>query len=217
LHDDDHARSSTTPTSIGNNLPPAVVMDLDETVLDNGTLQSHLYLNGINYSDPEFARFVSENYDTIRLVPGAKDFIHRTESLGVTVVYITNRMESIREATVKTLGQWDVNTAGLESADSGRLLMQTGKESAKKPRRDVVRAKYNVIAYFGDQLGDFSDEFAPSHDATAEARVEDAYKYHALWGSRWFVLPNPVYGQWQMVLHGEPAQYLRRAKEDADK
>ena len=32
----------------------------------------------------------------------------------------------------------------------------------------------------------------------------------AMWGRRWFILPNPVYGQWQGVLRGDPAQYLRR-------
>jgi len=32
-----------------------------------------------------------------------------------------------------------------------------------------------------------------------------------MWGTRWFVLPNPVYGQWQQVLRGAPEQYLRRA------
>jgi 5'-nucleotidase (lipoprotein e(P4) family) len=217
MHHDDHSQSPTTQTSTGNNLPSAVVMDLDETVLDNATLQSHLYLNGIDYSETEFNRFVTDNFDSIRLVPGAEEFIRRAESLGITVVYITNRAESIRGATVKTLAQWGVSTTGLESAESTRLLMQTSKDSAKKPRRDLVRAKYNVIAYFGDQLGDFSDEFALSPNTTAEGRVEDAYNYQALWGTRWFVLPNPVYGQWQMVLSGDPAQYLRRAKEDTDK
>jgi acid phosphatase len=193
-------------------LPPAVVMDLDETVLDNGTFQSYLYDTGQNYTDDVWNSFISEHWASIRLLPGAKEFIARAEALGITVVYITNREEVLRQSTIKTLNQWGVNTEGLDDAATLRLVVQKHGESLKKPRRDLVRAKYSVLAYFGDQLGDFSDEFAPNHDNTAEARREAAYEYRRLWGTRWFVLPNPVYGQYQQVLRGDAAQYLRRAE-----
>ncbi len=161
--------------------PPAVVMDLDETVLDNGTYQTYLYDNGLNYKDDNWNSFISEHWASIRLVPGAKEFIARAESLGITVVYITNREEPLREATIKTMKQWGVNTDGMDDPASLRLIVQNHGESIKKPRRDLARAKYNVLAYFGDQLGDFSDEFAPNHDNTAQARREAAYEYQPLW------------------------------------
>ena len=193
--------------------PPAVVMDLDETVLDNGTYQTYLYDTGQNYSDDNWNKFISEHWASVRMVPGAKEFIGRAESLGITVVYITNREEPLREATIKTLSQWGVNTQGLDDASSVRLMVQKHGESIKKPRRDIARANYSVLAYFGDQLGDFSDEFAPNHDNTPEARREAVYEYRTLWGTRWFVLPNPVYGQWQQVLRGaDPEHFLRRAE-----
>jgi 5'-nucleotidase (lipoprotein e(P4) family) len=193
--------------------PPAVVMDLDETVLDNGTYQTYLYDSGQNYSDDNWNKFIAEHWESIRLLPGAKEFIARAESLGITVTYITNREEPLREATIKTMKQWGVNTEGMDDPESLRLITQKHGESIKKPRRDLVRAKYNVLAYFGDQLGDFSDEFAPNHDNTAGARREAVYEYQALWGTRWFVLPNPVYGQWQQVLRGaDPEHFLRRAE-----
>jgi 5'-nucleotidase (lipoprotein e(P4) family) len=193
------------------NRPLAVVMDLDETVLDNATFQTYLYDSGQNYSDDIFDKFVSDNRKSIRLVPGAKDFINLAESLGVTVSYITNRDEPLRQATIDTLAQWGVNVQGLDDVKGVRLLLATRGESVKKPRRDLVRAKYHVLQLFGDQLGDFSDEFAANHDNTAAARREAVYEYQSLWGTRWFVFPNPVYGQWQSVLRGEPEQYLRRA------
>jgi len=192
--------------------PPAVVMDLDETVLDNGTFQTYLYDTGQNYSDDRWTKFMFEHWASVRLLPGAKEFIERAESLGITVIYITNREESLREVTIKTLKQWGVNTEGMDDASGLRLMVQNDGESIKKPRRDLARAKYNVLAYFGDQLGDFSDEFAPNHDNTPEARRETAYEYRQLWGTRWFVLPNPMYGQFQQVLRGEPEHYLRRAE-----
>ena len=206
LHAEQARQAADLPT-----LPPAVIMDLDETVLDNATFQTYLYDSGQNYSDDVFIKFVSDNRKSIRLVPGAKDFIDQAEALGVTVSYITNREEPLRQATIETLAQWGVNVRGLDDPKGVRLLLAAHGESIKKPRRDLVRAKYHVLALFGDQLGDFSDEFAANHDNTAAARREAAYEYRALWGTRWFVFPNPVYGQWQSVLRGEPEQYLRRA------
>ncbi|HTQ40381.1 MAG TPA: HAD family acid phosphatase [Pirellulales bacterium] len=192
-------------------MPPAVVMDLDETVLDNGTFASYLYTSGQNYTDDAWLKFQNEHWSSVRMVPGAKEFIARAESLGLTVIYITNREEPLREVTIKILSQWGVNTQGLDDVAGVRLLMQKHGESIKKPRRDIARSKYHVLAYFGDQLGDFSDEFAPNHDNTAEARREAAYEYRRLWGTRWFVLPNPSYGQYQQVLRGDAEQYLRQA------
>ncbi len=193
-------------------LPPAVVMDLDETVLDNGTYQTFLYLTGKDHSTELFSQFVTDNRASIRLVPGAKDFIARVESLGVPVVYITNRPEGLRDVTIATLGQWGVNTKGLEDPANLWLLLEVGGESSKTARRDLVRAKYRIIALVGDQLGDFADEFNPGKDNTPRARSESVYEYRPMWGTRWFILPNPVYGQWQGVLRGDPAQYLRRAE-----
>jgi acid phosphatase len=206
LHAEQARQAADLPT-----LPPAVIMDLDETVLDNATFQTFLYDSGQNYADDLFIKFVSDNRKSIRLVPGAKDFIDHAEALGVTVSYITNREEPLRQATIETLAQWGINVRGLDDPKGVRLLLAAHGESIKKPRRDLVRAKYHVLELFGDQLGDFSDEFAANHDNTAAARREAAYEYRALWGTRWFVFPNPVYGQWQSVLRGESEQYLRRA------
>jgi acid phosphatase len=120
----------------------------------------------------------------------------------------------LRQATIDSLAQGGVNVKGLEDPAGLRLLTQRHGESIKKPRRDLVRSKYHVLAYFGDQLGDFSDEFTANNGNTAASRVDlAANKYRQLWGTRWFVLPNPVYGQWQVVLlkAGNPQQFLRRA------
>jgi 5'-nucleotidase (lipoprotein e(P4) family) len=190
--------------------PPAVIMDLDETVLDNATYQSYLYLTGQDFTAENFCDFVSNQHDSIRIVPGAKQFIERVEGLGLAVVYITDRPDKIRQATVDTLAQWGINTGGLEDTKSLRLLMSNG-EPSKTSRRDAVRAKYRILALVGDQLGDFSDEFNPK-EGTAEARREAVIEARKMWGSKWFILPQPVYGQWQRVLTGEPEQYLRRAK-----
>jgi acid phosphatase len=34
-----------------------------------------------------------------------------------------------------------------------------------------------------------------------DKRIEEARKYHDRFGSKWFLLPNPVYGSWESVLY----------------
>src|SRR5205085_6456645 len=128
------------------------------------------------------------------------------------VIYITNRPDALRDVTIETLAQWGINTQGLDDASGCRLLLETNGESSKTARRDLVRAKYKVLALVGDQLSDFADEFSPRKDNTVVARQNTVYEYKSMWGSRWFILPNPMYGAYQGVLRGEPEQYLRRAK-----
>lgn len=191
-------------------LPPCIVMDLDETVLDNGTYQTFLYDSGKNHSTALFTEFVTEQKTSIRLLPGAGEFIRKAESLGFTVVYLTNRPEAVREATIETLAQCGVNVEGLKDPDGIRLLMKRN-DSNKTPRRNQIREQYTIVALFGDQLTDFADEFAYEKDASPESLRAAVREYRRLWGKEWFILPNPTYGDWQLVLKGELADHLRRA------
>jgi predicted secreted acid phosphatase len=73
--------------------------------------------------------------------------------------------------------------------------------------------------YFGDSLRDFSESFAAPRlpaDAGPEsylkaiarraAQVDDASCH---WGVDWFVLPNPVYGEWEKLIGRSPHAVLR--------
>ncbi len=185
-----------------------MIMDLDETVLDNSAYETYLYDTGQNFTNESFSKFMTNHCDEVRLVPGAKDFIDRAEALGVTVVYITDRPEEIRKPTIETLSLWGIDMKGTDDTDS-RLLMAQKGEANKTRRRDVARGKYSVLMVVGDQLGDFTDEFNP-RDGTIASRREAVYEARGKWGANWFILPQPVYGQWQKLLQGDPAQYLRR-------
>jgi 5'-nucleotidase (lipoprotein e(P4) family) len=197
-------------SSASHGLPPAVILDLDETTIDNGTYETFLYDSGQDFTPANFNQFVTDHKSSIRMVPGAKEFIERMESLGVTVMYNTNRPESLRKITIETLAQWGINTKGMGDPATCRLLLQT-KEASKEARRSAVAAKYRVLALFGDQLIDFSDEFIPPAVNTLKARREAVHKNRQLFGKLWFVLPNPVYGNWQNFVKDNPMQYLLRA------
>ena len=197
-------------------LRPAVVMDLDMTVLDVSSFQTFLYENGIKYTPQLWDEFERGGVDDLLLVPGAKDFIDRAEGLGVTVVYLSNRNERNQEWTVAGLERLGLDTTSI----SERIYLKPeGGSSDKSPRRDAVSARFNVLMCLGDNLRDFSEVFAPaklSADATIEdhlaaiaersAAVDDAACH---WGIDWFVLPNPIYGEWEKLVSEVPEETLR--------
>lgn len=192
---------------------PAVVMDLDETVLDNGAFQSYLDRENLEYSDTLWERYESGYPQEVRLVPGAKAFIERAEAMGVAVVYISNRLTRYSNSTIEALKRLGLNLDGIQD----RLLLKESS-SDKTSRRELAKAKFNVVMLVGDNLRDFSEEFvAPKLDykdagnraqgiADRIARVDaNAHRF----GSEWIVLPNPVYGEWQKPLGPNARQNLR--------
>ncbi len=197
---------------------PAVVMDLDETVLANSAFEVFLYENNLEHTPNLWEEYEAHHPGDVRLVPGAKQFIKMAEALGVTVIFISNRSELHRQATADALGRLEINTAGL---DDRLYLRQTNGPSGKAARWQVVRAKYNVLMFFGDNLLDFSEIFAAqklSNNATSEDYLEAIQRRASLvdaadchWGVDWFVVPNPMYGEWEKLIRPDPKAVLHSA------
>lgn len=185
----------------GSDKPLAVVMDLDETVIDNSAFQTRLYRDGETYSSQAWQSFVQRQSEStnVKEVPGAVSFINKMKTLGITVVFISNRNQSDTEPTLKTLAKLGIDTTGLDDLSTGRLLLRTDT-SSKIERRRTTEERFHVIAYFGDNLSDFAGEFEDTVAKTAEGRREEAERVRARWGAEWFVLPNPTYGDYLGVL-----------------
>ncbi len=193
---------------------PAVVMDLDETVLDNSAYESYLYESGRENSQERWLAYERDYPDRVALVPGAKPFIEKAEALGATLVYISNRAEKYRAATIQALRHVGINVDCIED----RLYLRTDTPN-KAPRREAVAAKYNVLLYFGDNLRDFSEQFAAmkltgnegasGYRKAIQSRLErvDTAAFH--FGESWFILPNPVYGEWESLIGDDPLGRLR--------
>lgn len=169
----------------------AVITDIDETFLDNSPNSVHQALSGKDYEEASWNAWCElADADT---VGGAVDFFRHAADRGVEVFYISNRNESNRSGTLKNLRRY-----GLPYADNDHLLLRTNT-SNKDERRAAVLKDYEVIIYLGDNLGDFSHLF----DSNSEAE-----RKHALWkfkreiGSRFIVLPNPNYGNWEKAMNG---------------
>ena len=209
-----YVRGAVKTPSAGNaSKPPAVVMDLDETVLDTSGYSVYLLSKGLKHHEAHWLAWNQQHLDQIGLIPGAKQFIKGVESEGVHVVFVSNRQDAGRDDTMQILHKFDLATqAALDNPNGTKLLMRK-QTSSKQGRRDIVNERYTVIALLGDNLNDFSDDFrSPAVDSIDERR-EMVRKHAADWGSRWYVLPNPIYGYWTGYIDWEKTeQYFQRPK-----
>lgn len=202
----------TVPAS---GLPPAVIVDVDETVLDNSPYQARLVRDGAQYDEVSWDAWVREQ--KARPVPGALEFARYASARGVTIVYISNRAEHLGAPTLANL-----RAVGFPAKDDSVFLglgtfvegcEQEGSE--KRCRRELAGRRYRILMQFGDQLGDFAQIVANTPQDRAAL-----YDRHAAWfGQRWWVLPNPSYGSWEPALFNnawsEPLESRRARKREA--
>ena len=170
--------------------PFAIVTDIDETVLDNSPYQVHQALKRAEYSDSSWVEWTSRiECDTI---PGALSFLRYAKNKGVSVFYITNRLEKERAATLKDLQRW-----GFPDATDGHLTMKT-TTSGKEIRRKRVSEEHEILLLIGDNLSDFSAIFDKK---PLEERNLQVKNNAIMFGSRFIVLPNPMYGDWEGAMY----------------
>ena len=174
---------------------PAIIIDVDETVLDNSSFQSRTILSGLSYPNG-WAKWVNESKATA--VEGVYKFLHYANESEVKIFYVTNRLESFREPTIRNL-----KSLGLPFDDSLNSLIMREDEDVrdKTERRKNIAENYRIVLLLGDQLTDFI--------STKEAyvfhsdRKKLANKYSDMWGSKWFMITNPTYGRWELSIYNE--------------
>lgn len=174
------------------NLPPAIILDLDETVFDNSVFQARLTAANKNYSEEAWSGWVSEVRAGI--VPGARAFLNMAHANGVALFYVTNRTCDASRADDPTVRMINVLHIPLSS---GRLLCK-GDPSDKSPRRTQIANRFRVLLLIGDDLNDFVT--LPKEQSTVEGRADAVSAYERYWGDRWFLLPNPSYGSWERAV-----------------
>ena len=184
-------------------LPPAVIVDVDETVLDNSAFEARLALAEKDYNLPMWNRWVAEA--EARAVPGAQEFIRHASDKGVKVFFLTNRNIKNEHHTVRNLR----DRFGPEISDEQVLSKneETGWTSNKSSRRAYVAETHRILLLVGDDFNDFTY----LGNASPARRVEVAREYSEHWGTRWIILPNPLYGHWEQALYG----YDRSMEDDA--
>lgn len=189
-----------------NGKPNCIIVDADETVLDNSAFQGHELKKGVSYVQRDWTEWTAlAQADT---VPGALSFLKFAAAKHVEVFYVTNREEADHVGTLKNLQRF-----GFPNADEAHLLLKT-TTSDKEQRRQKIAEKYNVLLLCGDNLSDFSNIFYREGKNTKE-QVDLMQNQ---FGKRFIVLPNPMYGDWEKLLYSnEKVNETERAKQRLDK
>ena len=193
-------------------LPPAVILDVDETALDNSPHQGRLILGDTVFNWTAWDQWVKE--ELAEQVPGALQFCQYAAHQGVTVFYVTNRRDHLREATRNNLRK-----IGFPLADDRETLFTRGDDSNKGSRRAASAKQFRILLLLGDNTADFAPGF---RGAGIDERTALAEQYADWWGRRWIMLPNPMYGSWEEALPGfdysqsrsERVRAKRRALQD---
>jgi len=169
----------------GRTKPAAVAIDIDETLLDNSPFQGWQVFEKKEYNDEDWLRWVE--LARAEPLPGAVDFTRYADSLGVEVFYVSNRAVQEMGPTIENM-----SALGFVNADSTHMLLKEST-SSKVARRAMIEMDYEIILLVGDNLADhsgFYEKRGPDHGFSA---VDADRK---LFGTRYIVLPNPMYGNW---------------------
>jgi 5'-nucleotidase (lipoprotein e(P4) family) len=185
-----HAASEATAHAVTGKARDswAVVLDADETVLDNSVFQRDLSRGTAPFSEEMWATFVRQR--SAVAVPGAKAFLDRVKELGGRIAIVTNRFARLCEDTKENFRiqalPFDVILCRVDVGDKNPRFASVASGAAfedGKPRE--------IVAFVGDNILDF-----PAMKQSLRDEPEGAFDP---FGKRFFVLPNPMYGSWQQV------------------
>ena len=171
--------------------PLAIVLDADETVVDNTKLMGESIVNGNGRFDAPWWR-QAVHQGKSQAMPGAVEFLNEVHKQGVEIFYVSNRYAPVNlDVTIQNFKE-----LGFPSVDKDHVLLFE-KDSDKQPRFDMIAKKYYVIVYMGDNAGDFP--IGTKGKTLAERNgIIDAHKED--FGTTFVVFPNPAYGSWVSAL-----------------
>jgi 5'-nucleotidase (lipoprotein e(P4) family) len=170
--------------------PRAVVVDIDETVLDNSPAQAE----GIRKRMPFDLKswYAWGEMRKAKAVPGAVAFLNYAVSKGVKVFFVSNRDEVQKQATIDNL-----KNAGFQDVSAENVVLRD-KESSKEARRQVILQKYRIVILMGDNLDDLSNVFERK---SIVDRFAETDKLQSMFGNKFIVLPNAAYGTWENAIY----------------
>ncbi len=179
--DEDIARNETHPK--------AIIVDIDETVLNNSAYNAREILGQTSYPEG-FYRWIDQAQGTA--IPGAVEFLTYADKKGYEIFYISNRNTRGFNGTLRNLQKYD-----FPQADEDHILLKLDNFS-KKDRRDLVAETYEIVMLIGDNLIDFEEAF--KHKSVKE-RFTQVEMLKDEFGSRFIILPNPMHGEWLKTLY----------------
>ena len=170
----------------------AVIMDLDETVIDNSPYNGRLILEDLKYDENTWAEWV--NQAQAELVPGAREFILLAEEYAIPVYYISDRDINSLDATMQILKK-----AGIRTEPQMFFLKEDpGIDGKEQRRKNVISDDIFVTMLIGDNLADFHEAFESVK--TVGGRKDVLAELKDEFGDRFIILPNVMYGDWDRAL-----------------
>ncbi len=207
------------PADTFRNLPPAVVLDVDETILDNSAYGARLIADHATYESATWSAWVHEQQ--AGAIPGALAYVQKAQQLGARVFYVTNRKcdreENGKRFTDETDTRANLRKLGfpIVEGEGEDAVLCAGEVGDKAARRAKLCERFRIVQLVGDNLGDF----APGTDSRKEADtphgkvVEGAHVERVRstlvdvvgewWGVRWILIPNPSYGGFEDALRAQ--------------
>jgi len=183
-------------TGDATDLPPAIIADLDETILDDTSYEVRIIRWLGSYTPESFADWCRD--ENAPAIPGAREFLDYAVAHGVSVFYYSARRVSLRECTTRNLRYLQ-----LPFPDESKLLLADGK--SKSAYRAGVAEHYRILLLLGDNLEDFVN----GSRADPSVRSKLTERYMQRWGREWIVFPNPMYGHWEAAPYGFDYQLPR--------
>jgi 5'-nucleotidase (lipoprotein e(P4) family) len=166
--------------------PLAIIADIDETVLNNSPYNEMLIETNSSFTQETWAAWVHKK--TAVPIPGALEFYNYADSLGVEIIYLSNRK----------VENYDPTKANLISAgfpfDDDTIMLLRGEDGNKEARRNQL-TNYNVVLLLGDNLADFDEQFYKQPNAE---RIDRLNNVSSLFGEKFILIPNLIYGSWEM-------------------
>jgi 5'-nucleotidase (lipoprotein e(P4) family) len=189
----------------------AVVVDIDETVLDNSPAQAFGAKNRLPFDLQRW--YAWGEMRKAKAIPGAVEFANYAKQKGVRIFYVSNRDEVQKQATIdnlKVVGFPDVTAENvmLRQVDADNKPIST-----KEPRRTAIAEKYRIVILFGDNLNDLSNVYENKSVADRFAEVEKAKDFY---GSKFIVLPNAMYGEWENAIYRDDTTNASRTEKRAN-
>lgn len=163
---------------------PAVVMDLDETVLDNSPYAAWQAVKGESYTPESWKRWCEAR--EAGAVPGALEFVKHVYSKGGEVFYVSNRKVDVKSATIDNL-----KFLGFLGVDERHVLLKEESSNKDGRRKSIEDMGYEIVMLIGDNLDDFD---SMGYKKSNEIRKDNVNKNRDDYGVKFIILPNPVYG-----------------------
>lgn len=191
----------------GNPVKPAVLLDIDETILDNSPYTAYQILNDVPYTPETWAEWVA--LGKADAVPGVQRFLQVADSLGVALFYVSNRDTSALSATLKNMADLE-----MPQTTEDRFYLKSTTSDKESRRKAIQDLGYTIVLRIGDNLGDY--ESAWDKPASNDERKKLADKHQKDFGEDFIVLPNAMYGTWMGGVYeygrslSDSAQYEQR-------